>query len=84
VNLGLDNEFVAFILAALVCREDGRVFSCHPSAKSDDPVFETVAQSWGFSPKHIRRWLKKLPTKGGLRQAFNNRPRRERPKPLLS
>lgn len=83
-NLGMKGEFIIFMLAVIVCREDGRQFTRHPSSKSEDPVFDEVAKQRGFTDKQIRRWIKKLPTQLWLKTSLGNRPKRSPPAPILS
>lgn len=83
-NVGKNGEFVIFMLAVLVCREDGRQFTRHPSSKSEDPVFDQVANLFGFSDKHIRRWIKKLPAQPWVKSFLGNRPKRSPPEPVLA
>lgn len=79
-NLGVKGQFVIFILAIIVCREDGRQFTRHPSSKSEDPIFDIVATECGFRDKMIRSWIKKLPTQSWIRGSLGNRPKRAPPK----
>lgn len=81
-EIGLEVETVAFILAALVCREDGRQFTRHPSSKSEDPIFDRIARGLGLRDKLIRSWLKKLPQRHEISHLFNNRPKRDVPPPV--
>ncbi|WP_154020447.1 hypothetical protein [Halorubrum halophilum] len=79
-NLGKRGEFIIFMLAILVCREDGRQFTRHPSSKSEDPIFEEVATEYSFKNKMIRRWIKKLPAMPWTEGVLGNRPKRDTPK----
>lgn len=83
-NLGKNGPFMIFILAVIVCREDGRQFTRHPSSKSEDPIFDIVATERAFQDKMIRRWIKKLPTQLWIKGFLGNRPKRDPPKPLPS
>lgn len=76
-----NGELCIFILAVLVCREDGRQFTRHPSSKSEDPLFDKVATEEGFKPKHIRRWIKKLPLQEWAAELLGNEPPRNGPWP---
>lgn len=83
-NMGLNGEFAIFMLAVIVCREDGRQFTRHPSSKSEDAVFDKVANLFGFNDKQIRRWIKKLPAKSWIKNFLGNRPKRNPPEPVLA
>lgn len=80
-HVGLGIETTTLLLAALVCREDGRQFTRHPSSKSEDPLFEEFAQEYGITDKTVRRWLKKLPEHAGISHLFNHRQKRPVPEP---
>lgn len=83
-KVGHNVETVAFILAALVCREDGRQFTRHPHSKSEDAIFDKVAREFGIPDKRIRGLLKSLPRRSEISYLFNNRPKRDVPKPVVA
>lgn len=57
---GLGLEFVVFVLASVICNQDGRKCYPHPNTRNYDSLFRSFAERHGFREKLVRRWFQRF------------------------